>query len=38
MSEIESRGYKHPDALVSTAWVAEHLNDPNLRASLAHHQ
>ncbi len=31
MSEIESRGYKHPDALVSTAWVAEHLNDPNLR-------
>jgi thiosulfate/3-mercaptopyruvate sulfurtransferase len=31
VSEIESRGYKHPDALVSTAWVAEHLNDPNLR-------
>src|SRR4051794_23621728 len=31
VSEIESRGYKHPDALVSTAWVAEHLNDANLR-------
>ena len=28
MSEIESRGYKHPESLVSTAWVAEHLNDP----------
>jgi thiosulfate/3-mercaptopyruvate sulfurtransferase len=31
VSEIESRGYKHPDALVSTAWVAEHLNDAGLR-------
>ena len=31
MSEIESRGYAHPDALVSTEWVAEHLNDPGVR-------
>ena len=31
MSEIESRGYAHPDALVSTDWVAEHLNDPGIR-------
>jgi thiosulfate/3-mercaptopyruvate sulfurtransferase len=28
---IEERGYAHPDALVSTAWVAEHLNDPDVR-------
>jgi thiosulfate/3-mercaptopyruvate sulfurtransferase len=28
---IESRGYAHPDALVSTDWVAEHLNDPEVR-------
>ena len=31
MSEIESRGYSRPDALVSTDWVAGHLNDPNVR-------
>ena len=31
MSEIESRGYAHPDALVSTEWVAQHLNDPAVR-------
>lgn len=31
MSEIESRGYSHPDALVSTEWVAQHLNDPGFR-------
>ncbi len=31
MSEIESRGYAHPDALVSTDWVAEHLNEPGVR-------
>ena len=31
MSEIESRGYSQPDALVSTDWVAEHLNDPAVR-------
>ncbi|MPY90135.1 MAG: sulfurtransferase [Luteitalea sp.] len=29
--KIEDRGYKHPDVLVSTAWVAEHLNDPKIR-------
>jgi thiosulfate/3-mercaptopyruvate sulfurtransferase len=23
--------YKHPEVLVSTAWVAEHLNDPKVR-------
>jgi thiosulfate/3-mercaptopyruvate sulfurtransferase len=28
---IEQRGYAHPEALVSTEWVAEHLNDPNVR-------
>jgi len=28
---IEDRGYAHPDALVSTDWVAEHLNDPTIR-------
>ena len=31
MSEIAERGYANPDALVSTDWVAEHLNDPNVR-------
>jgi len=24
-------GYAHPEALVDTAWVAEHLNDPKVR-------
>jgi len=28
---IEERGYKNPDVLVSTEWVAQHLNDPNVR-------
>jgi thiosulfate/3-mercaptopyruvate sulfurtransferase len=31
MSEIAERGYVHPEALVSTEWVAEHLNDPSIR-------
>ncbi len=31
MSDITSRGYAHADALVSTDWVAEHLNDTNIR-------
>ena len=31
MSNIEARGYVHPEALVSTDWVADHLNDPNIR-------
>ena len=28
---IEARGYAHPEALVSTDWVAEHLDDPSVR-------
>jgi thiosulfate/3-mercaptopyruvate sulfurtransferase len=31
MSAITDRGYKNPDVLVSTDWVAEHLTDPSLR-------
>src|SRR5215510_836163 len=31
MSDISSRGYANPDVLVSTDWVAAHLNDPNIR-------
>lgn len=31
MSAIESRGYVNPEVLVSTDWVAEHLNDPQVR-------
>jgi thiosulfate/3-mercaptopyruvate sulfurtransferase len=31
MSDISSRGYAHPDVLVSTHWVAAHVNDPNVR-------
>jgi thiosulfate/3-mercaptopyruvate sulfurtransferase len=31
MSHIESRGYAKPGVLVSTDWVADHLNDPNVR-------
>ncbi|MEZ0324545.1 MAG: sulfurtransferase [Fimbriimonas sp.] len=31
MSDIASRGYAVPEALVSTEWVAAHLNDPNVR-------
>jgi len=30
-SPIESRGYANPDVLVSTQWVADHLDDPNVR-------
>ncbi|GIW11171.1 MAG: hypothetical protein KatS3mg061_2228 [Dehalococcoidia bacterium] len=26
-----SNGYAHPEVLVSTQWVADHLNDPNVR-------
>lgn len=26
-----TRGYAHPEVLVSTDWVAQHLNDPNVR-------
>ena len=28
---INERGYAHPDTLVSTEWVAAHLNDPKVR-------
>ncbi|CAN5276712.1 sulfurtransferase [soil metagenome] len=28
---IEHRGYAHPEALVSTDWVAEHLDDDSVR-------
>lgn len=31
MSELDNRGYAHPDVLVSTDWVAEHLEDPSVR-------
>jgi thiosulfate/3-mercaptopyruvate sulfurtransferase len=31
MPDIASRGYAHPDVLVSTEWVAGHLNDPGVR-------
>lgn len=28
---IENRGYSHPEVLVSTEWVAHHLDDPSIR-------
>jgi thiosulfate/3-mercaptopyruvate sulfurtransferase len=28
---MSEQTYAHPEALVSTQWVADHLNDPNLR-------
>jgi thiosulfate/3-mercaptopyruvate sulfurtransferase len=31
MTDISSRGYANPDVLVSTDWVAAHLNDSNIR-------
>jgi len=31
MSAIAERGYAKPDVLVDTQWVADHLNDPNVR-------
>ncbi len=30
-AEIAAKGYAHPEKLVSTAWLAEHLHDPQLR-------
>jgi thiosulfate/3-mercaptopyruvate sulfurtransferase len=30
-TDIAQRGYAHPEVLVSTDWVAEHLDDPNVR-------
>ncbi len=29
--KLESRGYAHPEVLVTTEWVAEHLDDPSVR-------
>jgi thiosulfate/3-mercaptopyruvate sulfurtransferase len=31
MKPISERGYVHPELLVTTEWVAEHLDDPNVR-------
>ncbi|HWA16286.1 MAG TPA: rhodanese-like domain-containing protein, partial [Gemmatimonadales bacterium] len=31
VSPIESRGYAHPEVLVSTDWVAAHRDDPTVR-------
>src|SRR6187549_101605 len=31
MTDITSRGYAHPEVLVSTEWVAAHLDDPLVR-------
>jgi thiosulfate/3-mercaptopyruvate sulfurtransferase len=31
MSAITDRGYKNPDVLVSTEWVAAHVTDPSVR-------
>ena len=28
---IEQKGYAHPEMLVSTEWLAAHLNDPSIR-------
>ncbi len=30
-AEIPAKGYAHPEKLVSTEWLAAHLNDPSLR-------
>ena len=29
--DIAAKGYAHPEVLVSTDWLAEHLNDPTIR-------
>src|SRR5437867_13254936 len=31
VTEITARGYARPEVLVSTQWVADHLNDPKVR-------
>jgi thiosulfate/3-mercaptopyruvate sulfurtransferase len=31
MVGTETSGYAHPEVLVETSWVAEHLTDPRLR-------
>jgi thiosulfate/3-mercaptopyruvate sulfurtransferase len=30
-ADIKAKGYVHPEVLVSTAWLAEHLDDPSIR-------
>jgi thiosulfate/3-mercaptopyruvate sulfurtransferase len=30
-AEIRAKGYVHPEVLVSTTWLADHLGDPSLR-------
>jgi thiosulfate/3-mercaptopyruvate sulfurtransferase len=30
-TSISAKGYVHPEVLVSTEWLAEHLNDPTVR-------
>jgi len=31
VTDIAARGYAHPEVLVSTQWVADHLEDPKVR-------
>ena len=31
MNEIKNKGYVHPEVLVTTQWVNDHLNDPKIR-------
>jgi thiosulfate/3-mercaptopyruvate sulfurtransferase len=31
VTDITARGYAHPEVLVSTQWVADHLDDPTVR-------
>ncbi len=31
VTDIATRGYAHPEVLVSTQWVADHLQDPGVR-------
>ncbi len=31
MAETQNSGYTHPEVLVETSWVADHLNDSNVR-------
>ncbi len=31
LAEVQQRGYAHPDVLVTTEWVAAHVDDPNIR-------
>ena len=31
VADITARGYAHPEVLVSTEWVADHLKDPTVR-------